>query len=123
MKKIILFSLFILSGLFAQDVVEEKSSEKPCKVDKEKYCKDIKPGEGRIIKCLKEKEAELSPACKTHFETITNKVKENSTKCKDDRKKFCKDVKPGEGRIIKCLKEKEAELSPACKEIIASKKM
>lgn len=126
MKKIILLSLFISLVTFAQSDDgggDDNGAEKPCKSDREKFCKDVKPGQGRIIKCLKEKEAELSPACKTHFETKVNQVRENHSKCKDDRKKFCKDVKPGEGRIIKCLKEKEAELSPACKEVMANKKM
>ena len=35
--------------------------------------------------------------------------------CKEDIKKFCADVKPGEGRIAKCLKEHKAELSTECK--------
>lgn len=34
--------------------------------------------------------------------------------CADDAAKFCKDVKPGEGRIAACLKEHEKELSQAC---------
>lgn len=124
MKKIILLSLLISFVTFAQEEGGgDGNTEKPCKADREKFCKGVKPGEGRIIRCLKEKEAELSPACKTHFEEKANQAKENNAKCKDDRKKFCKAVIPGEGRIIKCLKEKEAELSPACKEVIAAKKM
>ncbi|MBU2573744.1 MAG: cysteine rich repeat-containing protein [Elusimicrobia bacterium] len=34
--------------------------------------------------------------------------------CAEDTAKFCKDVKPGEGRITACLKEHEKELSQAC---------
>lgn len=36
--------------------------------------------------------------------------------CAEDAAKFCKDVKPGEGRVAACLKEHEKELSPACKD-------
>lgn len=36
--------------------------------------------------------------------------------CAEDAAKFCKDVKPGEGRVAACLKEHEKELSQACKE-------
>jgi hypothetical protein len=36
--------------------------------------------------------------------------------CADDAKKFCADVKPGEGRVAACLKEHENELSAQCKE-------
>lgn len=35
--------------------------------------------------------------------------------CADDIAKLCKDVKPGGGRIVKCIKEHEKELSPACR--------
>lgn len=34
--------------------------------------------------------------------------------CAEDAAKFCKDVKPGEGRVAACLKEHEKELSQAC---------
>ena len=36
--------------------------------------------------------------------------------CAADVKKFCGDVKPGQGAIAKCMKAHEAELSPACRE-------
>ncbi|MBI4351953.1 MAG: hypothetical protein HY550_10980 [Elusimicrobia bacterium] len=36
--------------------------------------------------------------------------------CAEDAAKFCKDVKPGEGRIAACLKEHEKELSQACRD-------
>lgn len=36
--------------------------------------------------------------------------------CAEDTAKFCKDIKPGEGRVKACLKEHEKELSQACKE-------
>jgi hypothetical protein len=123
MNKIFLVLSFVSFALFAQEAVEEKSAEKPCKEDREKLCKDVKPGQGRIIKCLKENEDKLSPVCKSHFEKKTAEAKENHGKCKEDRKKFCKDVKPGEGRIIKCLKDNLDKLAPDCKEVIASKKI
>ncbi len=36
--------------------------------------------------------------------------------CVADVKRFCGDVKPGQGAIAKCMKAHEAELSPACRE-------
>jgi hypothetical protein len=36
--------------------------------------------------------------------------------CAADVKKFCGDVKPGQGAIAKCMKAHETELSPACRE-------
>src|SRR5467141_1348328 len=36
--------------------------------------------------------------------------------CAPDVKRFCGDVKPGQGAIAKCMKAHQAELSPACRE-------
>ncbi len=36
--------------------------------------------------------------------------------CAEDAKKLCSGVKPGEGRIVQCLKEHAQELSPNCAE-------
>jgi hypothetical protein len=40
-----------------------------CETDIQKFCKDTEPGGGRVVACLKSKLAELSPTCKTEFQT------------------------------------------------------
>ena len=94
----------------------------PCKADAEKFCKDVKPGEGRIMKCLKEHDAELSETCKKSGEKMKQMMEKAQEACKADVEKFCKDVKPGGGAIMKCLKEHDAELSEPCKAIRAKAK-
>jgi hypothetical protein len=37
-------------------------------------------------------------------------------KCGADIKKFCSNVKPGEGRVVRCLQDNEAKLSQPCKD-------
>jgi len=91
----------------------------PCKADIEKFCKDVKPGEGRIMKCLKEHDAELSEACKNRGEKMKAAMEKAQDACQADIETFCKDVKPGQGRIMKCLKEHDAELSEPCKAVRA----
>ncbi|MCM2266987.1 MAG: cysteine rich repeat-containing protein [Elusimicrobiales bacterium] len=41
---------------------------------------------------------------------------ERSGPCAADAARFCKDVKPGEGRVAACLKEHEKDLSQACRD-------
>ncbi len=42
--------------------------------------------------------------------------------CAEDATKLCKDVKPGAGRIVNCLKENEKQLSPECREKLSQKR-
>ncbi len=90
----------------------------PCTEDVAKFCKDIQPGGGRMAQCLKEHQNELSSACKEHVELIKQRGREIQEACQDDVMNLCKDVKPGGGRIMRCLKEHQGELSPECKEIL-----
>ena len=87
----------------------------PCADDLQKFCKDVQPGAGRIARCLKEHENDLSLACKQQMTEVKKRVHEYREACQDDVLRLCSGVKPGGGRIIQCLKEHESELSPECK--------
>lgn len=103
----------LCAGLLA--VSDVPAAQGPCADDAAKYCKDVKPGGGRLAKCLKDNEKQLSPACRASIEESKKKVQEAHQACSDDVQKYCKDVKPGQGRIVKCLKEHDKDLSPECK--------
>ncbi len=97
---------------FATEPVDARAA---CKADTEKFCKDIKPGGGRIIACLKAHAPDLSPGCAAAFTEKKGEAMAAMVDCKPDTAKFCPGVKPGEGRIMMCLKAHEVELTPACK--------
>ncbi len=42
--------------------------------------------------------------------------------CKEDMKRLCGDIKPGDGRIHDCMKSHEAEISQGCKDNMAQMK-
>ena len=94
----------------------------PCAEDAAKFCKDVKPGKGGLAKCLKEHESELSASCKDSMSEKKQKAQDFSEACKNDVSQFCKDTKPGRGRVLKCLKQHEDELSADCKQAMPSKK-
>ena len=52
----------------AKQEMKKEGKERPCKADREKFCAGVKKGKGRIKKCLKAHENELSPACKAKLE-------------------------------------------------------
>jgi hypothetical protein len=106
-----LFCLILCVGInvYAADT-------RPCADDISKFCKDVKPGGGRIASCLKEHEKDLSPACKTRTEEMMMRAREIHKACADDIDKFCSDAQPGKGHMARCLREHKDELSPECRE-------
>ena len=57
--------LVLSSGVaLAADQPQRSSSRAACKADVEKLCSGTQPGGGRIVGCLKQNEAQVSPACK-----------------------------------------------------------
>jgi hypothetical protein len=104
--------VFCFVSLFSYS--EEINRGGACKSDLEKFCKDVQPGQGRIVQCIKQYEAEFSPACKKQIDVDKEKAKEFVNSCKPDAEKFCKDIKPGQGRLISCLMQHQSELSANC---------
>ena len=88
----------------------------PCAEDYQKFCKDVRPGEGRAAKCMNEHKDELSDACKQAAEKAKEKLKGISEACKEDAQQFCKDIKPGSGNILRCLRDHKEEVSAGCKQ-------
>jgi len=94
----------------------------PCEADAQRFCQGAEPGEGGIVRCLKEHESELTGACKARFRDgrsgsprSIQRVAEVRAACKDDAARLCKGVKAGGGGIARCLREHASELSDPCK--------
>ena len=122
MKKVSIISCAVvliflwLAPAFSQDqAVMSKSGKRACKADIETFCKDIKPGGGRLWACIKSNEDRISQECWDHIAMIREKTKEFIQACKDDSKKFCEGIPRGKGRIASCLKSHKEELSNTCK--------
>ena len=93
-----------------------------CAKDVETHCPGVEGGHGAIVKCLKENEAKLTSECSAHMTEAREAMKDVKEACHEDFEKFCHDVKPGRGRVMKCMKKHHAELSEACKAEIKEKK-
>ncbi len=106
------FVLFV-AGVAAEASAQQRS-EGPCAADVKRLCGDVKPGQGAIAKCMKAREAEVSPACREGMKARAEKAERVREECKADAEKFCKGIAPGGGRILSCLKSRQPELQPAC---------
>jgi hypothetical protein len=91
------------------------AADHPCKADAQKFCAGVQPGQGRILQCLAQHEADLSPECKQKRDTFREQMEEVRAACEGDVRKFCADVQPGGGRIARCLQQHASELSDACR--------
>ncbi|MBL8034584.1 MAG: hypothetical protein JNJ69_12845 [Leptospiraceae bacterium] len=96
------------------------SAKGECQQDREKFCKNAPKGDHKAMyECMKSHEAQLSEGCKEHRQLLREKSKDIQKACKKDYKKLCKGEKPGQGRIIKCLKQNESSLSADCKSALS----
>ncbi len=116
-------SIIILSiGFISQTQAHEHEGRGPCEKDRETLCKGVEHGEGRIAKCMMDNKDKLSAECKAHHEKMKEQMKDVKEVCHDDVEKLCADVKPGGGRIMKCMKEHKDVVSAACKQEVESAK-
>jgi hypothetical protein len=89
-----------------------------CRQDGEKLCPGLSGKE--LTPCLKQHETELSMACKVNLAEGREMVRGVKDACEPDIKQYCAGVQQGGGRIRKCLKAHEADLTSACKSQIAA---
>jgi hypothetical protein len=102
------------AGFSTNALAQGKKGDGPCAADAKKFCGNVQQGGGRIAKCMKSHEAELSPACQSEMKRVEERVEQVKQECNADAKKFCQGIKPGQGRILSCLKSHQSELAPAC---------
>lgn len=96
-----------------------------CKVELESYCKSVTPGEGRVLACLYAHEDKLSGRCEyalydaaAQLEHAVGALTYLANECKADMQQRCSNIQPGEGRLAKCLKDNEQQVSTRCRQAI-----
>jgi Cysteine rich repeat len=129
--------LFVLSvsSVSAQTDVTKTLQEKltariaklqsACAKDIKKYCKDVTPGEGRLIYCMQAHEDKISPQCTFELEDeltgVQNSLDDLKTAisaCKAEITGICGKVVPGQGRIAACLLANKSTASKDCADAI-----
>jgi hypothetical protein len=94
-----------------------------CLDDVDRFCNDVEPGKGRVIVCLSRHEQDLAPVCRKHLQEGRRNVRKKlAGACDDDIETLCKGVRPGRGRIQRCLEQHKDELSAGCVEKLKADK-
>ena len=109
----------LAAAVLAAALATPALAQGPCADDAQRLCQGIPPGGGRIHACLTSNADRLSPACQQNLKAAQQRAREIHERCKADVWQFCQGVKPGQGRVLACLKSHEAELSPPCGEEFA----
>jgi hypothetical protein len=103
-----------------------ESVSKGCDKEITAYCKDVTPGEGRVLACLYAHEDKLSGQCEyalydaaAQLERALTALTYVANECRGDLMTYCAEIKPGEGRLLQCLDKNEAKVSKRCKQAMA----
>jgi len=99
--------------------------ESACANDIKKYCRNVTPGEGRMIYCMQAYEDKISPKCVFELEEAATSVlsaadalKDGVIACKAEITGVCGKTQPGQGRLAACLLANKSTASAGCAEAI-----
>jgi hypothetical protein len=116
-----LMFLVAMPAIAGQDLV--KTVADGCKTELETYCKNVTPGEGRILACLFAYQDKLSGKCEyalydasVQLERAVAALGYVVNECADDLDKHCSAVAAGEGRLLDCIEKNENKVSSRCKD-------
>jgi hypothetical protein len=114
-----MFFVSISSAWAVENVVETVATG--CEKELTTYCKDVTPGEGRILACLYAHSDKLTGQCEyalydaaAQLERFVAALSYVANECDADLEKFCADIEVGEGRVLKCLDENSSKISARC---------
>jgi hypothetical protein len=115
--------VLVFSGAVSAQQALIDSVVKGCDKELKTYCKDVTPGEGRVLACLYAHEDKLSGRCEyalydaaAQLERAINALAYAANECRDDLTKFCSDIEPGQGRLLQCLGKNDAKITKRCKQ-------
>jgi hypothetical protein len=98
-----------------------QSLEKACGNDIKKFCRNVTPGQGRVIFCMQAYEDKISPKCvfelreaEVNIQTVSAQLQQATEACRADIAKLCGTTQPGQGRISACLAAQSGAVSPGC---------
>ncbi len=122
---VVIGMVLVFSGVVSAQQKLIESVSKGCEKELKTYCKDVTPGEGRVLACLYAHEDKLSGQCEyalydaaAQLERALNALSYAANECRDDLTKFCSDIKPGGGRLMQCIDKNDANVSKRCKQAL-----
>jgi len=92
-----------------------------CQIELTTFCKEVLPGEGRLLACLYAFGDKVSPKCEyALYDSMgqLNRTLANFSyavnECIEDMETLCGDTEVGQGRVLDCLKQNKEKVSKRC---------
>ena len=118
-------AVFAASNVLAQESIIDHLVN-ACESDIQNYCSQVTPGNGRLVHCMAAHEDKISGQCQYAFyqaatllEQLSVAISYVAQECETEIQTLCSDVAMGEGRILACLEQNDAEVGAACKAAVS----
>jgi hypothetical protein len=118
-------AMFLAGGMAVAQESLVDTVAKGCEQELKTYCKEVTPGEGRVLACLYSYWDKLSGQCDyalydaaAQLDRAVAALSYVANECRDDLTKFCSNIKPGEGRLLQCIDWNDAKVSKRCKQAL-----
>jgi hypothetical protein len=105
------------------EVVERLAAA--CGRDINQHCSRVNFGGGRVLHCLRQNEAKISPQCRTAMVQTTQNVERRADAraavlkvCDADARRLCQGIQPGDGNLLECMVTARRSVSAACNQAI-----
>lgn len=92
-----------------------------CGKDIETYCKSASLANNGITDCLEQNQSKVSQKCNADRQVVISLLQERfaaqaavSKECENDARQYCKGVKAGAGRLLRCLLKAQPSVSKKC---------
>ncbi len=96
---------------------QSKVVSNPCYKDLMKHCEQgLSPN--AQVHCLTLNDKHLSNSCRQYRSVMEGNVQKMVNACEPDRLKLCPKAPLKDGMVLKCLRSKKAQVSPACRNLI-----
>jgi hypothetical protein len=113
------------SGLVLAQEAQVETIKKGCETELAAYCKNVTPGDGRVLACLYAYGDKLSGKCEfalydaaVQLERGVSSLSYVANECARDLDTLCSSVAMGDGRLLECLNKNKAKIHPRCKEAL-----
>ena len=97
------------------------TSVRGCGADIKQHCAGLGKNAQKVFMCLAAYEDQLSSKCRQGIKEATMAIKTSAAAldysigaCEADADKHCLAVEPGEGRLLRCIKANQSQVSQQC---------